>query len=630
MLQNIAVGSPMVAMAEAKSNLEGKFSEKDFKKNADSDSSFKETLGAKLSKPERPEKPERTEKQESTRGEMRSDEKRSKPEAQKEDSKEAVKPEGQGSKKASTRQKAIQEFMDSFESEFEIPPTRLVEAMANLDDAELTKSPEETVNAVIQQLDLDDNDAEKARAMYAALLVQLQQTSQPPKPVPLTETTMNTGVGAESMQLRIAAAQNKQAAVTKSVDKINDKFWMRSEPKATATPMGGADPMGSNLAQRLMMDESSFAEPTDDVLSMAEGMEQAAPVPTAQPPADMPKMEELPPHLQGQMKESLAPGLLAALAARKAEMAAAAAEKAEGAQAQGSEEVSADLMQEFSDALKGPKGTEKPLDPQALQALMQKNQMMQQQDSQGQSFLKNSQEFFKGMANPAKAESAEKLVTKAGEFKHSLTGIEGLQAQPIKGESLRMDPLAMAGAPAPTGQANPADSDAAVKQLMNQAQYLIKKGGGEVKVEMTPEGMGTIHLKVMMQDGKVNLHMAADTQEAKKTIETGLADLKTSLAAHKLSVENVKIDVVNNVSTDTATQNQNNMNNGNGQQREARQFWNQFNENFGSQGRRESYSELPGLKSYGRRRDDLQPIEVSSKERPRAIEGKGSGLNLVA
>lgn len=624
MLQNIAVGSPMVAMAETKSNLEGKFSEKDFKKNADSDSSFKETLGAKISKPERPEKPERTEKQES-RSEVRSEDKRSKPEAKKEESKDAVKPEGQGSKKASTRQKAIQEFMDSFESEFEISPTRLVEAMANLDDAELTKSPEETVNAVIQQLDLDDSDAEKARAMYAALLVQLQQ-NQPPKPVPLTEATMNTGVGAESMQLRIAAAQNKQTAVTQSVDKINDKFWMRSEPKAT--PMG-ADPMGSNLAQRLMMDESSFAQPTDEVLSMTEGMEQA-PVPVAQPQAEMPKMEELPPHLQGQMKESLAPGLLAALAARKAEMAAAAAEKAEGAQAPGSEEVSADLMQEFSDALKGPKGTEKPLDPQALKALMQKNQMMQQQDSQGQSFMKNSQEFFKGMANPAKAESAEKLVTKAGEFKHSLTGIEGLQAQPIKGESLRMDPLAMAGAPAPTGPANEANSDAAVKQLMNQAQYLIKKGGGEVKVEMTPEGMGTIHLKVMMQDGKVNLHMAADTQEAKKTIETGLADLKTSLAAHKLSVENVKVDVVNNVSTDTATQNQNNMNNGNGQQRETRQFWNQFNENFGSQGRRESYSELPGLKSYGRRRDDLQPIEVASKERPRALEGKGSGLNLVA
>jgi flagellar hook-length control protein FliK len=316
-------------------------------------------------------------------------------------------------------------------------------------------------------------------------------------------------------------------------------------------------------------------------------------------------------------------------------MAAASAEKSEAMAAVGGDEASADILAEFSQALQAPKGSDKPIDPQALKALMQsqsqnsgQGQNFMQQDGQSQSFLKDANEFFKGIAGQAK-EATETVSTKGGEFKHSLNGLEGLQVQPIKGETFRMDAAMPMAAPGQAGPANPAENEAAVKQLMSQAQYLIKKGGGEMKVEMTPEGMGTVHLKVMMQDGKVNLQMATDTQEAKKTIENSLAELKTSLAAHKLSVENVKIDVVNNVSTDTATQNQPNANNGNGGREQTRQFWNQFNENFGSQGRRESFSDMPGLKSYGRNRDPLTPIQTAS-ERPRAMEGKGSGLNLVA
>lgn len=624
MLTNIAVGSPMVAMTEPKSTPE-KLTAKDFKNAGSPDTSFRQELGNKLSKTEkvdkleRPEKADKADKKEA-REEVKSTKEDRKSEA-KGESKEVVKTEEpQRGKKASTRQIAIQEFMDSFESEFEIPPTRLVEAMANLDDAELTKSPEDTVNAVIDQLNLDESQTEKARTMYAALLLQLQQTPPPKAPVPLTETTLGTGLGPQSMQLRAAAAQDKQMLVQQSVDKLNASFRMRPGMEGQLAPQNLN--LSQDMMQGLNIDEASFADQGENIAGM---MEQAPAIPQA----EMPKMEELPPHLQGQMKDALAPGLLAALAARKAEMAAMAAEKkAEMAGAAG-EEVSADMLAEFSQALQAPKGMNKPIDPQALKALMQnQGQNLMQQDAQSQSFMKEANEFFKGIAGQAK-EATETVSTQGGEFKQSLSGLEGLHGQPIKGETLKMDAAMPMAAPTQAGPANPAENDAAVKQIMNQAQYLIKKGGGEMNVEMTPEGMGKVHLKVLMQDGKVNVQMATESTEAKKTIENGLAELKTSLAAHKLSVENVKIDVVNNVSTDTATQNQPNANNGNGGREQTRQFWNQFNENFGSQGRRESFTELPGLKSYGRNRDPLTPIQTAS-ERPRAMEGKGSGLNLVA
>ena len=89
---------------------------------------------------------------------------------------EVAKPESRSNKKnANGRQQAIKDFMDSFESEFEIPTTRLVEAMAKLDDTQLAQSPEDTAEAVVDQLGLDESDSDKAQAMYASLLMQLNQ-----------------------------------------------------------------------------------------------------------------------------------------------------------------------------------------------------------------------------------------------------------------------------------------------------------------------------------------------------------------------------------------------------------------------------------------------------------------------
>src|SRR5690606_20697390 len=100
-----------------------------------------------------------------------------------------------------------------------------------------------------------------------------------------------------------------------------------------------------------------------------------------------------------------------------------------------------------------------------------------------------------------------------------------------------------------------------------------------------------------------------------------------------LSVDHVKVDVVSGPSTDVATQNQNQSHmNGQEQRDQTRQFWNQFNDNFGSQQRREAYlQEGSGLRGYGQRRSDpLQPIESAQRKGKATLEGRGSGLNLVA
>lgn len=152
-----------------------------------------------------------------------------------------------------------------------------------------------------------------------------------------------------------------------------------------------------------------------------------------------------------------------------------------------------------------------------------------------------------------------------------------------------------------------------------------------MKVEMTPEGLGKINMKVLVQDGKVNVQMAADTQEAKKTLESGLSELKNSLAAHKLSMDHVKIDVVSGANTDNSAQNQMNQNNP-GARDQARQFWNNFGDNFGSGKQdRSGFSDIPSLRGYPRPRSDkgIEPVETASVNKY-AAAGKGKGLNLVA
>ena len=105
-----------------------------------------------------------------------------------------------------------------------------------------------------------------------------------------------------------------------------------------------------------------------------------------------------------------------------------------------------------------------------------------------------------------------------------------------------------------------ADADAAnLKEILNQAQYLVTQGGGEVSVKMTPEGMGEVQLKIMMENGKMNLEMNTHDKNVQKLIQDSLSDLKSSLAAHQISVEHVtlnnKINTVNDAERTSSSQN---------------------------------------------------------------------------
>ncbi len=497
------------------------------------------------------------------------------------------------------REKAIKKFMDSFESEFEIPPTRLVEAIAKLDQSEQLKSPEETSDAVLAQLGLDEKDQDRARALYAALLVDLNKApaAAPTALKPMLAEPPSSL--ASAVRERIQATSQQRDLLNLGVDDLNQKFWMKSDQQVLDSSDFGGD-FDLDPSQNLNQE-----------LAFADGNSM-----------------DIPPHLKGQLAEKASPAMMAALAAQMAKTKANSSQKGEASteavETDTAEAGGAGLVKGSSSAFKNPN----------VSALTPPSAGDGGGSESGGFGQNGSQESFaKKMSVQKEGLKAEGKILQRADFKEALS--KGLQTSlpgaglALPKETLTTATVAAGATTAAMANMTPAEHETNVRQLMNQAQYLIKKGGGEVNVQMSPEGMGPVHLKVILQDGKVNVQMSAASDETKKALESSLADLKTSLAAHKLSVDHVKVDVVSGASTDTATNNQTNLNS-NGQRENAKQFWNQFNENFGSQAQREALYDVTNTKGYRQpKKDPLQPIETA-QARSRTAEGKGSGLNLVA
>ncbi|MGZ3689959.1 MAG: flagellar hook-length control protein FliK [Pseudobdellovibrio sp.] len=174
-----------------------------------------------------------------------------------------------------------------------------------------------------------------------------------------------------------------------------------------------------------------------------------------------------------------------------------------------------------------------------------------------------------------------------------------------------------------------AHREANINEIMSKAQYLVHKGGGEVSVKMSPEGMGEVHLKVQLLDGKLNVEMQTADKNVKKLIEESLSDLKSGLAAHRLSLEHVKIDTVNATNTDNNAQMQSNLHQGGGESR-SRDFWSEAQSQM-NQGAQKRSATSEGSQSSSR---STAATGAATSSQPMALRTyggtKGATVNRVA
>lgn len=168
-----------------------------------------------------------------------------------------------------------------------------------------------------------------------------------------------------------------------------------------------------------------------------------------------------------------------------------------------------------------------------------------------------------------------------------------------------------------------------IKKLSQATETLSARGGGEVKISLAPEGIGSVQLKVRLQEGKVQLEIRAENKESQKLLENSLHELKNNLSSHQISLESVKVDVGGDYTRGDPSQSdfqQPQMDLG---REQARQFMNQFRE--GNLFQKQNLFEAPGFKTYQAQRDDsLQPISREIRPRGSLNTNKGRDLNLVA
>jgi len=647
LFNNISLGPPMAGVAELKSQ------DRDLSKGFAKE--FKENLNSKLSEKMKPtpenknqgalskESPSmkqplvKSEKLQKIKAGDSSDKKTVGATEEKDETSNSQAAVGLPTKKSQrAREEEIQKFMDSFEGEFGIPSTRIVEAFSQLNKENLEATPEQSADVFISKLQLSAEDEDKAKAMYLGMLGQLQLIDQKtvvPSIVPANQQNLLGGL----QQDRLLTQQDRKLHLQNTLDQMNQRFWMKApaqeipiyaQPNPEALEKAVLQGLNDQqLGEQALGDES--VELKGALAAAAGGRELVG------GQADLQNQSPL---MSDQMIEQKVAQWQAADPSLTPQQAQQLMKEMK------SEQLERSRMKWSEGAVAAAMGSSAMSSPQEIHA---KNQLNGQQlssqvmaGSEGRQAIsqqamanQDSADSFQGQSNASgKSQIGKSEISKStgkADFDSTLAGLGAggsLSRQTSQHVGDMASLPASAGGPVENKEMN-------LQQVMNQAQYLIKKGGGEMKVKLSPEGMGDLHLKVLVQDGKVNMQMSAENAETKKLLESSVADLKHSLSSHKLSVESIKIDSVNQTNTDMNSQNSKDTMNFNQQQarQENRQFWNQFQESFGNRGQqRDNALETPNLRGYGKKQDALQPLDSSVSAKAKRTDGRGQGLDLVA
>ncbi|MFC1856387.1 flagellar hook-length control protein FliK, partial [Thermodesulfobacteriota bacterium] len=79
-----------------------------------------------------------------------------------------------------------------------------------------------------------------------------------------------------------------------------------------------------------------------------------------------------------------------------------------------------------------------------------------------------------------------------------------------------------------------------ISQIMDKAKVTLKNGQNMIRVQLKPERLGEVFLRVSMEEGKVIAKVITETHMAKEALESGVYQLKEAL-----STQGIKIDKFN-------------------------------------------------------------------------------------
>lgn len=566
-------------------------------------------------------------------------------------------------KKQEQAQVLMLNFMDSMESELGIAPAEIVDAMSGLSKQALMLPPEETVDQVIGKLNLDDNDEDIAIDLYTDLLAGLAFVKGEPQMTSAwasgawANSQMQAAVGAGALGAGIGMSQSqaplgnanfpsvpvpgadlpqqslapktRRELLNDSLDRMNSKFFLNDKNVvdkgtvvADSSKLGLEGKLqGSNEAPLMnpkSIDQMSFAN-QDGKMAIPEGMTAVDPTLAPQTfdidPSSM-TPQKMDPNVNAyskakmstpmEFRQSMDPNLVATTAG----LAAQAMKAMPKAMAKGEAAL-----------LESPK-------IQNVEGLSTFNADQMSVVGNGD-LLPNVNAQSAGSENSNLFSDSEQSdeIDMSGDSSGKIAGDKFAVPKEASSKNLTATVAGAAGA-ALGAKNNQADPN--IQAIMNRAQILIRDGGGEMKVTMTPEGMGKVDLKVAVENGKVNVEMVADSPQTKKLIESASNDLKSHLAESKLDVGSIKVDLASKSSLNSdnspSQQQQKQMDTAADQRGrdQAQQFFNQFRD--GNNSARGGLTELPDFRSYRSQKN----VTMEPQKLPEKRTNENGRISLIA
>lgn len=430
-----------------------------------------------------------------------------------------VAPENEAGNEQVSKEAAMTVFLERMQNELGVDPEALLQSFAQLDVSDLTAPADQTLEKVIGQLNLPPAKAKQAEDMYAEMLA-VSATANMSEYLKSQNQTANMTV--------LSPKQAAQKEVQKNIGAMSDSFF--AQPKVQPQTLDGLKKAQGTQAYGKVTEKDRMA---------ALGLAGTA-----------------------------GAGAAAALNAQDAAAANAGIGLEGFALPEGAESLSVDQQKSILAGLKEELAQLDAMVPQQAAGPEVKAEGAKGLTDSAATAAPAAGAGLTAMSVLGKNDSSNAGADKDSDSKDRFSQDQQVQLDP-KNHQVSKGGQQFA---VETPKAGKAESQNNIQDIISNAQFLAKKGGGEMKVQMSPEGMGDVTLKVIVEKGQVNVEMIASNSESKKLLERGIDELKANLISHKLQVDQIKVGGSDEVSKQMQNQHQQDDGNRNFQQKFLQDF----------------------------------------------------------
>lgn len=96
--------------------------------------------------------------------------------------------------------------------------------------------------------------------------------------------------------------------------------------------------------------------------------------------------------------------------------------------------------------------------------------------------------------------------------------------------------------PASSAQ-QPVQTEELFEQIVERAKLMVKVNGAEMKIDLKPDSLGKLSIKVMFEDGLVTARFVTDNHQVKQMLESNLNTLRHNLENQGIKVDRTEVEV---------------------------------------------------------------------------------------